>query len=95
MRKFFILISIALACAPYIIGSSAADEHGDFEGRHDRGGFEGHGDIHRFHERDFDRWRGRHWVHERHEGRFGWWWVVGGMWYFYPTAVYPYPDPSL
>ena len=23
----------------------------------------------------------------------GWWWVVGGVWYFYPSPVYPYPSP--
>ncbi len=23
----------------------------------------------------------------------GWWWVVGGAWYFYPSPVYPYPSP--
>src|SRR5579859_8046293 len=26
--------------------------------------------------------RGR-WIHDRHGGRLGWWWVVGGMWYWY------------
>ena len=25
--------------------------------------------------------------------RFGWWRVVGGLWYWYPTPIYPYPDP--
>ncbi len=52
-----------------------------------------HGDIHRFHEHDFERWRGGAWTHGWHEGRSGWWWVVGGIWYFYPAPVYPYPDP--
>lgn len=51
------------------------------------------GDIHRFHEHDFERWRGGRWWHGRHEGRLGRWWLVGGLWYFYPTPVYPYPDP--
>ena len=27
------------------------------------------------------------------DGRLGWWWVVGGVWYFYPQPAYPYPDP--
>ena len=52
-----------------------------------------HGDIHRFHERDLHRWRGGHWVHDWHGGRFGWWWIVGPTWYYYPAPVYPYPDP--
>jgi hypothetical protein len=52
-----------------------------------------HGDIARFHERDWHTWRGGHWAHSRHDGRWGWWWVVGPAWYFYPTPVYPYPSP--
>ena len=50
-------------------------------------------DIHNFHERDLSVWRGGHWFHGPHLGRPGWWWVVNGVWYFYPTPVYPYPDP--
>jgi hypothetical protein len=52
-----------------------------------------HGDIHRFHEHDWNVWRGGHWIHGRHDGRIGWWWVAGGLWYFYPAPVYPYPSP--
>jgi hypothetical protein len=26
--------------------------------------------------------RGR-WIHDRHSGRLGWWWVVGPSWYYY------------
>jgi hypothetical protein len=52
-----------------------------------------HGDIRRFHQRDVLVWRGGHWVHGSHFHRSGWWWVVGGIWYFYPVPVYPYPDP--
>jgi hypothetical protein len=50
-------------------------------------------DIRRFRERDFDVWRRGGWIHGRHDGRLGWWWVVNGTWYFYPQPVYPYPDP--
>jgi len=50
-------------------------------------------EIHRFGERDFEIWRGGRWYHGRHEGRRGWWWVAAGIWYFYPSPVYPYPDP--
>jgi hypothetical protein len=52
-----------------------------------------HGDIGHFHEYDLDRWRGGHWFHGDHLGRLGWWWIVDGTWFFYPAAVYPYPDP--
>jgi hypothetical protein len=59
---------------------------------HDRGD-RWQGDIHRFHDRDFDRWRGGSWFHGAHDGRDGWWWRVGPLWYFYATPIYPYPDP--
>ena len=52
-----------------------------------------HGDIARFHEHDWNLWRGGHWNQGRHDGRLGWWWVVGASWYFYPAPVYPYPNP--
>ena len=52
-----------------------------------------HGDIGHFHEHDYDHWREGHWSHGFHEGRNGWWWVLGGLWYYYPSPVYPYPDP--
>lgn len=51
------------------------------------------GDIQRFHEHDWQLWRGGRWQHGSHAGRLGWWWVVGGVWYFYPAPVYPYPNP--
>lgn len=53
------------------------------------------GDIRYFERHDMPRWRGGAWRHARHEGRLGWWWVVGGLWYFYPQPVYPYPDPYM
>jgi hypothetical protein len=68
------------------------DDHRDRGDRHDRDDWRG-GDIHRFHEHDFERWRAGSWRHGRHAGRAGWWWVVGNVWYFYPAPVYPFPDP--
>jgi len=32
-------------------------------------------------------WEGGHWRHEMHNGRMGWWWDVGGVWYFYPQPM--------
>jgi hypothetical protein len=52
-----------------------------------------HGHIERFHEHDWELWRAGRWAHDRHDGRWGWWWVVGPTWYFYPEPVYPYPNP--
>jgi hypothetical protein len=32
-------------------------------------------------------WEGGRWRHEMHNGRDGWWWDVGGVWYYYPQPV--------
>jgi hypothetical protein len=32
-------------------------------------------------------WEGGRWHHEMHNGRDGWWWDVGGAWYFYPEQM--------
>lgn len=32
-------------------------------------------------------WEGGRWHHEMHNGRDGWWWDVGGVWYFYPQPM--------
>ena len=32
-------------------------------------------------------WDGGRWHHEMHNGRMGWWWDVGGVWYFYPQPI--------
>lgn len=37
-------------------------------------------------------WRAGRWWQGRRHGRLGWWWLAGGIWYWYPTAVYPYPS---
>jgi hypothetical protein len=43
-------------------------------------------------------WHGGRWVHDRHNGRLGWWWVVGASWYFYTqphsfTVIQPVAQP--
>jgi hypothetical protein len=87
-----IAVALALSVAA---GSAAADERDHRRGA-ERGRHEGwRGQSHRFNEHDLGRWRAGHWYHGRHSGRLGWWWIVGGIWYFYPAAVYPYPDPYL
>jgi hypothetical protein len=32
-------------------------------------------------------WDGGRWRHEVHNGRPGWWWDVGGVWYYYPQRM--------
>ncbi len=71
-------------------GVAAADDH---RGPRPEARFERRADFHRFRGGDVERWRGGRWVHVRHGGRLGWWWVVNGAWYFYPAPVYPYPEP--
>ena len=32
-------------------------------------------------------WEKGRWHHTARKGRFGWWWDVGGVWYFYPEPI--------
>jgi hypothetical protein len=32
-------------------------------------------------------WHKGRWHHERHHGRYGWWWAVGGVWFYYPEEI--------
>jgi hypothetical protein len=52
--------------------------------------FNGHNYQH-WNERERAIWRGGVWRQEEFNGRFGYWWVVGGKRYFYERPVYPYP----
>lgn len=100
MSARFLGLLAAAAVALGAIGPALADDfHHDgrrFEERHDRGWHDRDWhdrDIHRFHERDFARWQHGRWIRARHDGRLGWWWIVGDSWYFYPKPIYPFPDP--
>jgi hypothetical protein len=37
-------------------------------------------------------WRDGRWHHTTRNGRHGWWWDVGGFWYFYPAQIEGPPD---
>lgn len=94
MRKHYGLTWSSAALALILCSAAWADhdhDHGD--GGHHHDDYHWHGDIHHFHERDYPHWREGYWYHGNHGGRLGWWWAVGGLWYLYPTPVYPYPDP--
>jgi hypothetical protein len=89
MRRIFcaaLLAALAAGALTHAFAQERRDERREREDWRDR-------DIVRFHERDIERWRRGRWEHARHDGRDGWWWIVGGVWYFYPAPVYPYPDP--
>lgn len=81
-----VILSLCLAASLAALAPGAmADprDHGrDFHGR----------DFRHFSPRERVFWRGGRWVHDWHDGRYGWWWSVGGAWYFYPEPIYPYPD---
>lgn len=77
---------LAAALTASTLAPALAQHRGRDHGWHDR-------DIHHFRDHDFARWRGGHWFHGRHDGRLGWWWTVGPDWYYYPRAIYPYPNP--
>jgi hypothetical protein len=82
-------LSLAVVLTAGVAATASAQEgRGRDNGWHDR-------DIHRFHERDIEVWHGGRWFQGRHDGRPGWWWIVGNAWYYYPQPVYPYPDPYL
>ena len=44
---------------------------------------------------DLGIWRGGYWHHGWYNDRWGWWWIVGGIWYYYPAPIYPYPNPYI
>jgi hypothetical protein len=106
MRKFLLALSTVALVGGAMLASPAVaqdrfdrhddrrdfDRHDDRRDFHDRGGWHDH-DIHRFNNYDFGLWRQGRWFRGPHDGRRGWWWIVGGSWYFYPQPVYPYPDP--
>ena len=71
------------------------DHHRDHDWDHDWHHDWGHGDIRYFYYYDWDAWGGGYWHHGWYGPRFGWWWVVSGVWFFYPVPVYPYPNPYL
>lgn len=82
------------------LGCSAAfAQHGHGDGRGGGRGGAGpgwHGDGARPHGYSGGGWRGGHWAHGAHGGRYGWWWVAGPSWYYYPYypgPVYPYAYP--
>ena len=95
MRK----LSGLLLAAAFVLSAGAAeaqDWHHGHDGHGPGGGHWWHGgDIHSFYAHDYGYWRGGSWFHGAHGGRDGWWWTVGGVWYYYPAPVYPYPDPYM
>lgn len=106
MNSLLLGATLVMVAAP----AMAEHGHGGHNGGHGGGYSGGHGggysgggrhtgwygsEIRHFERADVHVWRGGSWFHTHHEGQLGWWWVVGGLWYFYPEPVYPYPDPYI
>jgi hypothetical protein len=62
---------------PGFRGADARFAHGEIRHR-DFGGHAYRGRL---------AWDAGRWHHEVHNGRDGWWWDVGGVWYFYPQPM--------
>lgn len=70
-------------------GAPAAGRGGPGPGPADHRRF--YGDYRHFGPDDRALWARGGWRHEYHDGRWGWWWFVDGLWYWYDQPVYPYP----
>jgi hypothetical protein len=55
-----------------------------------RAGFQGRRVVGSFNDRERAAWYGGRWRHEQRFGRYGYWWEVGGVWYYYDR---PYDGP--
>lgn len=93
------LLSAGFAAACLLIGGGASAHPWDHDDRWDR---HGPPPYRRWDPpsrrwdpppRYYPGWDEGRWWRGPHEGRFGWWWVVGDGWYSYSAPVYPYPYP--
>ena len=66
------------------------EEHRHHEQEHWHHEFHGR-DAHFFDPFELGLWRAGIWQEGWHHGRFGWWWIVNGSWYYYDRPIYPYP----
>ena len=57
-----------------------------------RAGFQGRRVVGTFNDRERAAWYGGRWRHEQRFGRYGYWWEVGGVWYFYDQPFDGPPD---
>ena len=87
--KYLVSLAIPALLLALPVGRAQAFDH--HHGGYYGGGFYGRS-FHSFSPHDLGIWRGGTWSRDWHDGRFGWWWIVGPWWYFYPAPVYPYPQ---
>jgi len=82
-----IAVTLRAMCGGFLLVMPTVCAVAQERGHHE---FHGH-DVGRFDRHELGLWRGGGWRHEIFNGRLGWWWVSGGVWYFYDAPVYPYP----
>ena len=90
--KLAVVVGLAGSMALLGAGTASADPPEHWREGHEVRGHDFHGrDFGHFRPEELALWRGGHWIHDWHGGRFGWWWFADGFWYFYPQPIYPYP----
>lgn len=98
-RPISSVLTVAILSIVFALPAWAERHEGGGDGRHGmHQGFRGWGgahDIRHFEDHHRTVWVSGRWHHGFHEGRIGWWWIAAGTWYFYPSPIYPYPDPYL
>lgn len=77
--------------APPNFHGATSPRAGMSAGANARGSFRGHTSYDQFSSSDRAAWRHGSWRHTRHNGKWGWWWYVGGVWFFYDAPIYPFP----
>lgn len=78
-----LVLCAAACCVPTQPAHAQHARHVPYQDLHGR-------DFHHFAPRERAHWRGGHWVQDWHGGRYAWWWIVDGYWYFYPEPMYPF-----
>lgn len=84
LKGLFFAGVISLVGAVALSTPASARRHGDYGYHH----------YHGYPRVNFDIWVGGHWRHDWYRERYGWWWVAGPHWYYYPEPIYPYPAYS-
>lgn len=79
MKTLSKLLSAVLVALIWVTPQAQAHDR-DWRGH---GGYRGHYEPH--------EWSRGSWRHAEYHGRYGWWWVVGASWFFYPGPYYPQP----
>lgn len=100
MTRLLLAVIFGLGVLSMGIGASFASGRGDRDWDRDGDrGWDRHYYAHphvrpRYYRDDDWDWRRRgRWQHGYHQGRIGWWWVIGNVWYLNPPPVYAYAPP--